>query len=59
MSLAKNVRAALSIFAEHGKDAILWTLIQEYPDKINLADINGRTPLSYAAGNGYTLTRIY
>lgn len=54
MSLAKNGRTAQSITAEHAREAILWTLGN--PGKINLADSEGRTPLSYAAANGHTLT---
>lgn len=54
MSLAG--RMALSLVAELGNDAILCTLVQDDPGKINLAGIDGRTPLSYAAGNGHTLT---
>lgn len=47
----------MSLVAELGNDAILWTLVQDDPGKINLAGIDGRTPLSYAAGNGgHTLT---
>ena len=56
MRLAKSGRTALSIFAELGNDAMLWTLIEDDPRKIDLADVVGRTPLSYAAGNGHTLT---
>ena len=44
------------IVAEHGKNAILWTLIEENPGNVNLFNISGRTPLSYAAANGYILT---
>lgn len=56
MSFAKNGRTILSTVAELGNDAMLWTLIEDDPGKINLADNDGRTPLSYAAGNGHTLT---
>lgn len=56
MSLTKKGRTTLSIVAELGNDAMLWTLIEDDSSKVNLADIDGRTPLSYAAGNGHTLT---
>lgn len=54
MNLAKNGRTAQSIVAEHAREAILCTLGN--PWKINVADSDGRTPLSYAAANGHTLT---
>lgn len=52
MSLKHGGRTALSIAAEKKDDPLLWTLIENAPSKVDLADVNSRTPLSFAAGVG-------
>lgn len=52
MSLKNGGRTALSIAAEKKDDPLLWTLIENAPSKADLADVNSRTPLSFAAGVG-------
>lgn len=54
--MTETGRTALSIAAEHARDATLRTLMEDNAGQIDLADTEGRTPLSYAAGNGHTLT---
>lgn len=52
MSLKNGGRTALSITAEKKDDPLLWTLIENDPSKVDLADVNSRTPLSFAAAEG-------
>lgn len=52
MSLKNGGRTALSIAAENKDDPLLWTLIENDPSNVDLADVNSRTPLSFAAGVG-------
>lgn len=52
MSLKNGGRTALSIAAEKKDDPLLWTLIEYDPSNVDLADVNSRTPLSFAAGVG-------
>lgn len=52
MNLKSGGRTALSIAAEKKDDALLWTLIENDPSNVDLADVNSRTPLSFAAGVG-------
>lgn len=52
MSLKNGGRTALSIAAEKKDDPLLWTLIENDPSNVDLADVNSRTPLSFAAGVG-------
>lgn len=52
MSLKNGGRTALSIAAEKKDDPLLWTLIENDPRNVELADVHSRTPLSFAAGVG-------
>lgn len=52
MSLNNGGRTALSMAAEKKDDPLLWTLIENDPSNVDLADVNRRTPLSFAAGVG-------
>lgn len=52
MSLKNGGRTALSIAAEKKDDPLLWALIENNPSNVDLADVNSRTPLSFAAGVG-------
>lgn len=52
MSLLNGGRTVISIAAENKDDALLWASIEYTPYKIDLADINCRTPLSFAAAEG-------
>ena len=53
MSLNNNGgRTANSIAAERRDDPLLWSLIENDPSKVDLADVNRRTPLSFAAAVG-------
>lgn len=52
MSLTNGGRTTISIAAEKGDDPLLWSLIENDSSKVDLADVNGRTPLSFAAALG-------
>lgn len=52
MSLKNGGRTAISIAAERGDDPLLWSLIENDSSKVDLADVNRRTPLSFAAAVG-------
>lgn len=52
MSLNNGGRTALSIAAEKKDDPLLWTLLENDPSNVDLADVSSRTPLSFAAGVG-------
>lgn len=52
MSLKNGGRTATSIAAERRDDPLLWSLIENDPSQVDLADVNRRTPLSFAAAVG-------
>lgn len=52
MSLNNGGRTAISIAAERRDDPLLWSLIENDPSKLDLADVDRRTPLSFAAAIG-------
>lgn len=52
MSLYNGGRTAISIAAERRDDPLLWSLIENDPSKVDLADVDRRTPLSFAAAVG-------
>lgn len=52
MSLLNGGRTVISIAAENKDDPLLWASIEDTPYKVDLADINSRTPLSFAAAEG-------
>lgn len=52
MTLIDGGRTVISIAAENKDDPLLWASIEDTPYKVDLADINSRTPLSFAAAEG-------
>lgn len=52
MSLINGGRTVISIAAENKDDPLLWASLEDTPYKVDLADINSRTPLSFAAAEG-------
>lgn len=52
MSLLNGGRTVISIAAENKDDPLLWATLEYTPYKVDLADINSRTPLSFAAAEG-------
>lgn len=52
MSPLNGGRTVISIAAENKDDPLLWASLEHTPHKVDLADINSRTPLSFAAAEG-------
>lgn len=52
MSLINGGRTVISIAAENRDDPLLWSSIEYSPEKVDLADVDSRTPLSFAAAVG-------
>lgn len=52
MILLNGGRTVISIAAENRDDPLLWASIEDTPHKVDLADVNSRTPLSFAAAEG-------
>lgn len=53
MDLLDGGRTIISIAAERKDDPLLWAQLEWTPHKVDLSDINSRTPLSFAAAEGY------
>lgn len=53
MKASNGGRTALSLAVEQKNDAMVWTLLEADTNKVEKADINSRTPLSFAAAKGY------
>lgn len=53
MKASNGGRTALSLAVEQKNDAMVWTLLEADKNKVKKADINSRTPLSFAAAKGY------
>lgn len=52
MSPLNDGRTVISIAAENKDDPLLWAQLEHTPHKVDLADTNSRTPLSFAAAEG-------
>lgn len=52
MVLINGGRTVISIAAENKDDPLLWASIEDTPYKVDLPDIDNRTPLSFAAAEG-------